>query len=284
MADGGSAVLNDPQFALTAILRPYVGFDDQTGAVGSYQGVNGLTPIMFTEGGVPFDAQAGTPGYSKRLVKGLNVPYGARVSIWIPQVLTNGINYDFHIVWRQRNVFDYRTQRVPFHYPKQGLGVPDTTVGDQPPDRVIIPAAIHTILVNASDYSNKSVGQTRVQGEAFRSTDFGNIGQPLGPQVPGVSAPDPMAIIQQGLLPASSGYLPSYQVIELQAMGDEMLVGVEKLGDTAFGGVVQTWDFTTIQNDLNFSFLFGTAPPNAFGLTGGPFVDIGIYVNVGVAT
>lgn len=283
-------VLNDPQFGLTAILRPYVGFDAQpAGAVGRYQGVSGGTPIMFTEGGVIFDPQAGTPGYSKRLLKGLNVPFGARVSIWLPQVLVNGINYDFHVIWRQRNVFDYRVQRIAFHYPKQGLGAPDATVGDQPPERVIIPASVHTILVNASDYSSKAVGQTRVQGEVFRTTDFGNIGQPLAPQVPGVVPPDPMGIIQQGLLPGpagviASGYTPLFSTIELQALGDEMLIGVTKAADTAFVGVLATWDFTDISNDLYFSFLFGNAPANAFGLTGGPFVDIGVYVNVGVAT
>jgi hypothetical protein len=284
--ESATAVLNDPQFGLTAILRPYTGFDSQVpGLVGAYQGTNGNgTPIMFTEGGVPFDVLAGSPGYSKRLLKGLSVPFGARVSIWFPQVLVNNLNYDWHILWRQRNVFDYRAARLAFHYPKQGLGVPDTTVGDQPPERVIIPAALHTILINNTDYSSKAVGQTRIQGEVFRSTDFGGIGQPLAPQVPGIVAPDPMAIIQQGLLPAPTGYGPLYQTLELQALGDEMLIGATKTVNPLAVGVSANWDFTDISNDLYFSFLFGTAPPNAFGLTGGPFPDIGVYVNVGVAT
>jgi hypothetical protein len=279
--DGTVAVLNDPQFSLTAILRPYAGFDAQTGGIECYQGVNGLTPIMFTEGGVVFDPQAGSPGYSKRLLKGLTVPYGARIVIWLPAQLpsANAFPYNWNVIWRQRNVFDYRVQRIAFHYPKQGVGVADPTVGDQPSARVVIPACSHSIV--ATDPNPASSGAlSQVLSESFQPR-FPGGGLPLAPQVSGIVPPDPMAVISQGLFPNLGSpitFEPTFLPIELQALGDELLLQVSK----PFANGV--WDFTG--GDLVFSFLFGTAiQPNAGGLpTGGPFLDLGVYVNVGVAT
>jgi len=278
MADGGTAVLNDPQFGLTAILRPYAGFDSLTaGPDSSYQGLNGSIPIMFTEGGVALDPLAGKPGYSKALLKGLGVPFGARMSVWLPIV---GIfseiarSYSWLFIWRQRNVFDYRVERIPFHYPKQGLGIPDTTPTDQPPGRIIIPAAVHSIIVNDLAPPAGFVASSGIRPEVF---------------IPGLAAApssSPLApttglagVIQQGLIDPNvfnDGALPMFQTVEVQAVGDELLIACAK-PDAA------NWDFASLGQDAVFSLLFG-GNMGAVGSSTAPFVDIGIYVNAGVAT
>lgn len=300
--EGSISVLNDPQFGLTAILRPYVGFDAQTGGVECYQGVSGDTPIMFTEGGVVFDPQAGKPGYSKRLIKGLSVPFGTRISIWLPSLTTfsgtedsTTVKYTWQLIWRQRNVFDYRAQRIAFHYPKQGIGVPDLTAGDQPPERVIIPAAGHSIIVNSANPGSSTsatvdpfdaIGQ--VFSERFRPTKaIGMSALPLAPAVPGIVPPTPMAIVAQGILDfgalGAKAYFPIFQTVEVQALGDELLIACTK--DVSSTGSFVNWDFTAVLQDLLFSFIFGTVvQPNSENLLGGPFPDLGVYVNVGVAT
>lgn len=276
----GSAlpVLNDPQFGLTAILRPYVGFDSQLGpgTPGSYQGINGSIPIMFTEGGVALDAFAGKPGYSKELVKGLGVPFGARISVWLPIV---GIfsevarAYAWFFIWRQRNVLDYRVQRIPFHYPKQGLGVPDTTPTDQPPERIIIPAAAHSIIVNDLAPPAGFPASSGLRPELFIP---GLLAEPSSaPQVPSGNS----GVIQQGLLDPNvfaNAAVPMFQTVEVQALGDELLIACTK-PDAA------NWDFSTLAQDAVFSLLFGANAAAIGGFTT-PFVDIGVYVNAGVAT
>jgi hypothetical protein len=258
----GEPVLSDAQFTKSFILRPYTGFEtDYTPAVPSQ------TPVQFSEGGEPLDPQAGKPGYDPRLVRGLGVPMGARVLIWLPivfaQVGPTPISYVWRLTWRLRNVFDYRKSRIPFHYPKQGEGVPDAGS-----PRTVIPAAYHSIIVNQAEPAGVGVMTQNVRIEQFRPEPAA-AGTDLLPLLPGGGP----GILQQGLLdPAAFGpntpFKPLYLPVEVAAVGDQLMIGA--LRDS--GG---NWDFAGI--DLTFANLFGSA-------SGRTFPDIGLYVETGTSS
>jgi hypothetical protein len=266
-------VLNDPQFGVTSILRPYTGYTTR------YQGQSVTRPIMVTEGGVPFDGRAGLPGYNAGLLRGLPVPFGARVSIWLPIIPSPGIGfgdilpYDWCIGWRQRNVFDYRNQRIPFHFPMQNL---------QGNNEFLIPMAAQGSIMQYSDvvlglavdnvtqYPLVQAGD--MVSEKFRVTDGAGAGASspgtLFPNIPiapvALGAPATFAQQRVGLI---NNLFPSYVVHELQAQGDELLIGFIR---PATDGAGVTWDFTT--SDLGVLRFFEGSP------------DIGVMINIGVAT
>lgn len=258
----GEPVLSDPQFSKSFITRPFAGFETVYTAL-----VPATTPVQFTEGGQALDPQAGKPGYDPNLVRGLGVPMGARVLLWIPNVFAQAgvvvIPYIWKLTWRLRNVFDFRQSRIPYHYPKQGEGVPD---GASP--RTVIPAANHVIIVNQAEPGGVGVMTQNVRIEQLRPEPAA-VGQDLLPLLPGGGT----GVIQQGLLdPATFGpntpFKPLYVPVEVAAAGDELLIGV--LRDS--GG---NWDFAGI--DLTFANLFGSA-------SGQNLPDIGLYVHVGTSS
>ncbi len=195
--------------------------------------------------------------------------------------------YQWTVEWRMRNVFDHRqVERYPWHYFKQGEGVPDTS-GAAPAPRTVIPSANQTIVYTQPE----PAGVTTVvaQNARVENYTFGGIlglvptfGNPIMPNAA-------QGAIQQGLLdpatfPGSTlGATASfYQLIETQAAGDELLIGVTRVdpGDAVF----PTWDFG--QNPARFDraisiFLgIGAIPPTVPVATG-PFPDVGVYVLVG---
>ena len=295
MAEGNINVLADAQFSVARILRPYAGFE------ADYQGVTVDRQIMCTEvltgtGGEPLDDQAriSRTGYDPALVRGLKVPMGARVLIWLPKILPNNslvnpnpqLRYKWTLQWRMRNVFDFRQTRTPFHYPKQGLGFPDSSSG-VPQSRVVIPAANQTTVYVQSEPTVASA--TVAQNARVEDITTGGIypgavgGLPL---IPGGGD----GTIEQGILdPALAGIgvlaKPSlYQLIETQAGGDELLVGLWRDDDE--GNNVPTWDFgqPVTEFDTNVAILLGVGSTTASGLQiQGPFPDIGVYVMVGAA-
>src|SRR5271154_5270739 len=122
----GRTVLADAQYGVVRILRPFAGFE------ATYTGKStGGNPIAFTQGGLPLDPLAGQPGYAPTLLRGLSVPIGSRILLWIPAIEAVvggvGVPYSYSFAWRYRSVFDYRQNRGPWHYAKQAAGVPDTT-------------------------------------------------------------------------------------------------------------------------------------------------------------
>lgn len=291
--EGSVAVLNDAQFGLTAILRPFADFDAQAPNA-LYQGASGEIPVMFTEGGLEMDesATAGLPGYSSLLVKGLQVPFGARLSIWLPTGITqlNGAaqaKYLWFLIWRQRNVFDYRTQRIPFHYPKQGQGQPSTLIAPFGGPRVVIPAAFQANVVN--DTSPTNVAHNDIVIETIRGAQITVNGAnvPTGfPAVPLTRKASPTGVpgrssFQQGIFPEALGFqlsgLPFYTVFDVQAQGDELLFGAIK---DVQNSPSATWNFGPGGDDQYFALLFGTFG----GVNPTPFPDIGVYMNVGNAS
>lgn len=272
----GQPVLADAQFGITRILRPFTDFETD------YEGVACTTPIQFTEAGRALDPLAGTEGYASNLVRGLHVPIGSRVVIWIPAVavvVAGSPPYKWVFVWRLRGLADNRRARGVYHLSKQGAGVPDTTGGGSSP-RVIRPACGHAIIYNnAKPAGNISrVAQDlQVEDIAARPVSASMLSPDMRPLVPGGSR----GAYQQGLLdpnPVPPGAGPVADVplcdpIELQALGDELLIGAyrDSIPDHT------TWEFDPATGyDRGFDVLFGDG-------SGTTFPDIGVYVLPGSA-
>lgn len=266
----GEPVLSDPQFSVAKILRPFAGFE----AV--YQGQAARIPIQVTQGGEALDANAGKPGYAPNLLKGLSIPMGARLLIWLPSLNASVIQpppsplpYKWEITWRMRDVFDFRQSRIPYHYPKQGLGVPD---GVSP--RVVIPAAAHGSVYNQAEPATPPIDVGVVQN--IRTEDITARGRAYGAgtgtDLPLIPAGTPGAF-EQGILPTTlfQAPRPIYDVFEVMAAGDELMLGLHRDQTGA-----ANWDFAVGGIDQIVSTFLGTG-------TGRAFPDVGVYVMIGVA-
>jgi hypothetical protein len=215
-------VTADAQFGNAKILRPQLGFDTL------FQGQSINYPILFSEGGIALDSRAGTPGYSNFLAKGLPVPYGARLSIWLPRIvvyLALGF-YDYYkwtFIWRMRNLYDFRQTRTPYHMPKQADGEPSTRVGDVGP-RVILPAAVQSVAYAGSVTAITDPTQV-VYPEVFYQQ-----GLRASPTFRPIYNAGNRLVYQQGVLdpgnPPTGIDVSSFTwtQVEVQAQGDELLV------------------------------------------------------------
>jgi hypothetical protein len=262
-------VTADPQFGNMRCLRPFATYKDM------YDGQHVSYSIGLFEDGVAHDPQAGKPGYDPRLCRGLSVPLGARVVFWIPNSFCPGTtaakgtnSYVFDIIWRARNLHDFRANRIPYHVPKQTQGVIDTTpiTGGS---RVIIPSVSHTIGYSSpepaiiSDMATVSLYQECVS--VTRKSEF----EMLDPD-------GNLATIQQGLSdPNTSGTgdppyeRPGWALFETQAVGDELIMGVTRRVDTV---AHPHWEFSGVNAaDILFS---GFWDSSSFS---------GVYVFVGSA-
>jgi len=279
-------VMADAQFTNARILRPYSGFDAPSGT-GSYNGKPPTTPIMFSEGGRALDQLAGTSGYASTLLSGLAVPFGARVQLWLPVITTtSGSPYEWSFYWRMRNVFDFRQHGIPFHYPKQVEGAPATlnappagfAVDDGP--RVIIPAANHVVVYNQGeppDFPSPSVGVNKAKQERVAAFP-GSFALPLLPN--GKFGTFQQGVFDPGAFPlpplsTAFAYAPMFDVFDMQATGDELLVGLTRQ-DTMPS---TPWNFAPplpTGADFLVSVLFGTG-------SGKGIPDLGVYVMLGSA-
>jgi hypothetical protein len=266
-------VLADAQFGIARILRPYAGFE------ADYAGQPVSRPIMCTQvisgtGGEPRDQLAleQAHGYDPRLVRGLPVPLGSRVLLMVPKIPANTTErYIWTIAWRLRNTHDFRVARMPYSFPKQGLGVPDGAS-----DRFIIPAADQATIYNAPTplgTLDRVVQTVRTEDVSFGSTNL------FRPDLPNAVT---AGTWQQGLLnpalvsDANLPYVPSYQYHEVYAVGNEIIIGAYRTAD-----VGAAWDFTQPPfpgPDAVFAQLLGNANGSA-----DPYPSIGVYVIVGSA-
>jgi len=260
-------VTADPQFGIVRILRPYKGFEQL------YQGRPASDQIMMTEvvqppGGDPLDPFAAQKkdGYDPQLVRGLSVPLGCRVILWLPKILPltePEIRYKWTIGWRLRNLFDYRNARIPYHYPKQGEGARDTTHGGPGLPRVVIPAAHQTVIYNEEPQptgvrepvaANMRIEDVTTGGDyPTVGTDY--LGLPINPD-------GSQGAIQQGVLDPGNFFggfgraqSPFWQTHEVQAFGVELCIGLWRDDPDASGpGAAPNWDFAgadvTVRNFL----------------------------------
>lgn len=252
-------VMADAQFGLVRSLIPYNGFDTD------YAGNPADVPIMFTEGGEALDPRAGQQGYDSNLIRGLSVPEGARVLIWVPQITYDDgaqrVPYTWSFWWRYRTLRDYRLDRsVPYHL-AESTGQPDTS-GGTPQERVLIPAAnSSTIYVQTEPASPFARVTQNGRSEDIR---FGspNLARPL---VPGGAA----GVVQQGVKdPAifADAADPLYILHEVSATGDELLIGCSRAN-------VPDWDFSGGGADEELG--------NLLGATGS--ATAAVYVSLGTS-
>jgi len=283
----GQTVLVDAQFGIAKILRPFAGFE----AV--YQGKDiTQNPIALTERGIALDPLAGKPGYAPNLVRGLPVSMGARIVLWLPNViasivagpLLSAIPYRYAIAWRLRSTFDYRQLRGPYHYPKQGKGVPDTSAPPGKQDRVVKAAGFQTVgftqpePVGSNGGALPGLTDDRATVNLHAEDIANRCGTLFAPLIPGGGK----GAVQQGILdpgaPAFDPFqnTPFYNVHEVQAEGDEMLLFVYRDEQDPRGTSYANWDFAALAPDQNFSTYYGNG-------SGQAFPDIGAYVFAGVA-
>lgn len=258
----GEPVMADAQFGIVRTLRPYKGFEQD------YEGQPANTPLMVTEGGAALDSLAAQkePGYAPNLIRGLSVPLGARVLIWVPSNMfysagEGPLPYKWLFWWRYRSLADFRRARNPYHLSRQGEGVPDTNAPSGSQKRVVVPAATQTVIYNQPDPVTPLVRVA--QTARFEDIQFGGVSLP-NPLVPGGAE----GAVQQGILDPSvesEATRPGWQIHELQAEADELLIGVFRDPDPA------TWDFETTDAAL-LPYLGSEAPR-----------DVGVLVTVGSA-
>lgn len=254
-------VLMDGQWTMVRPLKPFPNFERV------YQGVDGTRPIAFP-GILDLFAQKKTPGYDPNLIAGLTVPYGSRVTIWIPSTIAGyAVNalYQYQILWRLRNVRDYRAGQsegqatsiqsyTGYHLTTSGLGQPEFAGAppNSPNSRYFLPGATRTVAFEQAEPPLGQSGVIHITGELIRPTMDPIWVQPLTPS-------GQPAVWQQGTYVGSSHANnggPSWLTFTCDADGDEMSILAYKIPPTE--GSPPAWDFTQPDpGDLAFSNTFG---------------------------
>lgn len=228
----------DPQFGTFKLLRPFTGFNTV------YNGQSAARRIMFTEDGEALEPgnNATNSPYNGNLVRGLKVPMGARIVIWFPfftwvQSTSPSVTrpYIWCISWRCRSMFDFNRNghQAPYHHPRSRI-----TQGGQPP----IPAAYQMITYTATEPTAAVDPEARDRVVSTVRAEDLRIGADLltAPFTP--SGAD--GVIQQGV-GGTSPTLEGYAAYEIQAHGDELLIGLRRETD-----VVANWTFASTDASL----------------------------------
>jgi hypothetical protein len=278
-AEGATSVaaMVDAQLNTVRVLKPFDNFERV------YQGKNALAPIAFP-GTRDKRAEEGAPGFDPNLLRGIPVPQGARVLLWLPMcfspvppgnVLDPFQLYSYRLVWRYQNLTGYRnpsalTKRAPYHFARQSPGAPDTSVLSAGVPRVTLPASWHVVAYSQTEPAGGLSGQLNLHVEDI-TPRLDSLTQFVQPFLPDGSA----GVVEQGVAdPASvSGALmPIFMPFWTDAEGDELIIFANRTGATAN----DTWDFTDATKDLAFSNIYGTGNG-----THAVFRDIGIYMQTG---
>jgi hypothetical protein len=252
----GETVLADAQFGMIKVLRPYEGF------VSDYQGQTAARAIMFTPAlssptssgvanvwGKALDDLAGTPGYHADLPAGLKTPVGARVILYLPtyifynytedQILIRRA-YTWFLMWRIRTAYCYRQNRTPYHSPYQF-----TTSSPILPSGSYVPMYVagHSAVYGQEEQNNLWQPINIHTHEGMRPGGFAGNVAPINPLVPGGN---------QAVLNNIAIGMAGYATYEVQACGDELLLGVFR-PDTSPPAVGDTnWNFNLGGTDYGF--------------------------------
>lgn len=246
------------------IVRPFADFTTV------YQGESSARWIMLQEGNNPLDPSAGQDGYAPGLLRGLRVPFGARITMWFPHIYTETTPanpYRYRWMYRLRNLFESQVQRGPWHL-TEVAGVTDTTPVTGGP-RTLKPAVYRSFCLPQAEPSQIDTTQGSREQFHTRPADVDPIsGNPSAlPLLPDGTS---VGVVQQGVLdpadfgPVAAG-MPSFVAVSDIALGDEILFAVSR--DTT---IAATWDFASPGGvDLRLSRYFAGSP------------TIGIYVFIG---
>lgn len=261
----------DAQLTAARVLKPFSTFKDV------YQGKSSSIPIAFPGG---LDPRAGQNGIAPNLARGLKMPIGARVCVWIPVAVYQAdpnnpiaVSYDYSFHWRLRNVADFRQSpdRPPYHFPRQSPGAPDTSSPVN--TRVVIPAANDVIIYEQPQPAAYAPGVMRVFKQTYQIGDGGGAVLPLLADGSG-------SAMQQGVLDPALGATfangPIFQPLWMDALGDELIILATRTGSAG-----ETWDFTDPAKDLPFWNIYGG--PTGVANPHPSYPDLGITVMQGSA-
>lgn len=231
----------DPQYSLPQILKPIPNFETV------YQGQSGQRMIAFP-GGIDLMSEKGEAGFDPHLQRGIDVPMGARLMIWIP-IMTNAPNtlYRYKLVWRLRSVIDYRANRKPYHLPNQQPGVPDTTGGGSAA-RFVVVAGSQVIAYEQPE----PAAATDPASVVLRNQFFIPEGGFLDGTAP-LDETGTATLLAQGVLdPATAprANQPLFNVFRCDAEGDELIILCQRTSTAA------NWDFAGV--DQQFANFYGT--------------------------
>lgn len=268
MSDGDSneaqIVMADAQFGVVQVMRPQNGFE------AIYEGQSVDNPVyLFPEGrNIDQLAADGVAGYDPELARGLKIPLGARVLLWLPNLFftdfsdpPNTLGYEWTFIWRLRTITDLIQGRIPYHFARD-RGVPDTTQPAGQQARVPLPAAYNTItFIQTEPTSNPGRSINNIHSEDLEASSL-TLPNPL--LASGNRQPIQQGIVDPSVFPADAEQ-PGFLVHEMQAVGDELLIGVRRNGSS-----FPNWAFGT--TDLRFVRMLGSSTPN-----------VGVYVMTGTA-
>lgn len=257
-----AVVLPDAQWTMVRYLKPFPGFETV------YQGKAGTNTIAFP-GTLDLFAERNVAGYDPNLIAGITVPLGSRVTIWIPQTITDGVDnetqpevnalYQYQILWRMRTPRDFRAgqgmgqvssvqQYSSYHVPTSGFGQPQTVTLDNSQQRFFLPGALRTVAYEQNEPGDGTSGVTHLRGENLQLLQSPIWTPPLTPS--GVPAVWQQGTYTNSAAPNTGG--PAYLTFTCDAEGDEMMILASKI-DTS-----NPWDFTTVApGDQSFSNTYG---------------------------
>lgn len=251
----------DPQYGNAQLLRPIDNFESV------YQGQSTDLAIAFPGG---LDDRAGSPGYAPNLQRGLKVPLGSWLLIYFPVAVLNedavtfATPYAYQIVFRMRNLVDYRLSRTPFHLPAQSPGVPS---GGDP--RVVLPACAHSVAYQQPQPAAQRNAENFVINDRIVIT--GNPNLPFALDAAGAATVTQQGILSDPIYGPQAIFRPRW----VKAEGDDMIIYANRLDpDTPSN----TWDFEAPTADQPFSNIFGT---NNGQRPASETRNIGIYVLAG---
>lgn len=253
-------VAADAQFSTAQVLRPFDGFIDR------YQNQLASAPIAFPGG---LDPDAGKTGFDADLIRGVSVAYGSKISLWIPTVATNtgaGVEpYNYYLVWRLRNIRDFRNNRTAYHLPRQSFGANN---------QFVLPVSINILAyeeslnqIDPSGTVQQPLSATRLIPEAAVPLGaIGNLG--MGGMLRAPILPNGnQGSFGQGVFPdVAANKTVRYSNFQVDCQGDELIILATR-NNISLGN----WDFLAPDGvDYNFGQLYGSDAR-----------DVGIYLLTG---
>lgn len=239
-------VLADSQYGTQTVFRPQEGFSTL------YQGQNCRRPLYLFPS-VPGSGKVetvdplskdGTPGYAANLTRGLSVPMGSRCLLWFPSPFYQDgetrKGYEYVLLWRLRNLFDYRNDRRPYHVPTT-KGQKDTASNQT---LVAIPTAVEAITYKQDEPSGdqRDFSQIHMRPSSISSATTPVAGHLLAG---GTLGPVQQGIMDPALSGAALAQAASFLPYETTCKGDELLIGIRRSGGPG------SWDFEQGGDDVN---------------------------------
>ena len=290
-------VLADAQYSVGRLLRPFSGFDSV------YQNQSCKRPIQFTEDGSALadsaTSQTATDA-DPRLIRGTSVPMGSKILLLLPAFVPvplwqgsvdNDVGfYRYFLIWRYRNISDYRESNIQgggYHIGNRALGAPDAGSS-----RFLKIAAFSSSSYASEEPGSPSLARVetayplatvddciqtiKIKATSQRETNSDESVVYTWPYVP--LLPDGTdGRYQQGVISGNESslnkYTPSWIVHETCARGDELLIGVFRDAPSTNGGAlpptVNSWNFSAGKPDYDlFTFINDSKENGIYLFTG----------------